>query len=171
MLAMIWIFIVLIGIASVEGRTNASGVLLVNTIWSIAKSPIYITGNIGVPDNVRLTIEAGVQVIFPNNGNYQILVKGGSLTVRGSSKSSVRFIAQGLSDSNCMITFKGSQLSKSSFSYAYFEGPKGAICLQNSADGLPQNAYTVRSEFVTFNRTTILAAGDLNKNGNNSKQH
>jgi hypothetical protein len=61
--------------------TQVTGILSTNTTWTKANSPYTLTGAIGVPVGVTLTIEAGVTV---NLVNYYIQVNG-TLVARGNA--------------------------------------------------------------------------------------
>jgi len=58
--------------------------------WTILGSPYIVMGDITVPTNQFLTIQAGVQVMF--QGDYFFTVRGG-LCAWGNSADSVKFIA------------------------------------------------------------------------------
>lgn len=166
--------IVLAGlVACIQAGTNVGGVFQTNTVWNQAGSPYYLTDNIGIPSNVSLTIQAGVRVIFGLNGSFKILIRGGRLLVNGTSQRSVQF-SGGSSDinTNYMLTFLASHLSKSSMTYAHFTGPQPAIRLMDTPDCLYflwQNAYPLKIKFAKFKNTTISTDGYLSRNPNNSK--
>lgn len=77
--------ILLLGLQALDVSGNQSGT------WELANSPYTLTGDVTVPVNASLVIEAGVEVIFA--GDYQITALG-------------RMIAQGTEAA--MIEFKAS---------------------------------------------------------------
>ncbi len=62
----------------------------VSGIWTLAKSPYYINGEITIPNDSTLTIEPGVEVVFM--GHYKFNVQGRLFAV-GTQKDSIRFTA------------------------------------------------------------------------------
>jgi hypothetical protein len=69
-------------------QTFVSGTLSANTTWTLAQSPIVVTGDVIVPVGVTLTIQAGVVVRFEQN--LQLGVSG-TLIARGTAQSKIRF--------------------------------------------------------------------------------
>ncbi len=67
-------------ISSAQVRTEVSGVLAKDTVWSRQGSPYVFVGAVGVPMGVTLTVEAGVTVDF---GSYYLEVNG-TLNVKGT---------------------------------------------------------------------------------------
>jgi len=47
--------------------TYVSGIIWENTTWTLENSPYIITDTVQIPENVTLTIESGVKVIWPKN--------------------------------------------------------------------------------------------------------
>jgi hypothetical protein len=86
-LSLCWLVYVLICISSsrLPAQTPVSGTIT-NTTWSRENSPYQVTGDITVQS---LTIEAGVEVQFQNNYQFNI---SGRLTAIGSKQDSIRFI-------------------------------------------------------------------------------
>ena len=160
-------------VACIQAGTNVGGVFQTNNVWNQVGSPYYLTDSIGIPINVSLTIQAGVKVIFGSTGNLKISIRGGRLLVKGTSQQPVQF-SGGSSENNTnyMLTFLASDLSKSSVSYAQFTGPQPAIRLMDTPYCLyclRQNAYPLKITFAKFNGTKISTDGDLSRNPNNSK--
>ncbi|MCL5029360.1 MAG: T9SS type A sorting domain-containing protein [Bacteroidetes bacterium] len=62
----------------------------VSGMWTAAKSPYYINGEITIPNDSTLTIEPGVEVIF--KGHYIFYVKG-RLLAFGTNADTIRFTA------------------------------------------------------------------------------
>ncbi|TLZ58927.1 MAG: hypothetical protein E6K16_07860, partial [Methanobacteriota archaeon] len=65
------------------GPTLVSGTLTANTTWTIPGSPYVVTGDVLVPEGVRLTLEPGVQVRFDTTppASHSIVVSGTILSV------------------------------------------------------------------------------------------
>ena len=111
-------------IACIQALTNVGGVYRTSAVWNEAGSPYYVISNVGVPVNVSLTIEAGVQVVFDRSSNVKITIKDGSLTVMGSSEKPVSFFGGSANNGTSMLNFVASYLSNSSVTYARFIGPQ-----------------------------------------------
>jgi len=74
--------------------TPVSGVISVDTTWTLAGSPYTIDGHVYVTANALLTIEAGVEVNA--TGYYGLFVgEGGRVLVDGTLFNPVRFTAAG----------------------------------------------------------------------------
>ncbi|HPR18606.1 MAG TPA: right-handed parallel beta-helix repeat-containing protein, partial [Candidatus Cloacimonadota bacterium] len=58
--------------------------------WSYQNQPYFIEGNISIPADQALTIEAGVEVIFQGHYEFEVL---GKLTAIGTETDSIRFTA------------------------------------------------------------------------------
>ena len=72
-------------ISNVHASTPVSGFISSDTTWSAANSPYQLTGPVGVPSGVTLTMEPGVTVDF---GSYYLLING-TLTARGTSNNNI----------------------------------------------------------------------------------
>lgn len=72
------------------GPTLVSGVLPSNTVWVASNSPYVVTANITVPDNVTLTVSAGVVVKFQQ---YTGITVNGTIQAQGAPGDSVVFTA------------------------------------------------------------------------------
>ena len=59
--------------------------------WSLAYSPYLIQGDIYVPENNLLTIEAGIEIIFQTNSSLKI---NGQLLAIGNEVDSITFTAE-----------------------------------------------------------------------------
>lgn len=69
-------------------RTNVSGLITSDTIWTMANSPYIVKGNILVQNGVTLTIEPGVQVLF--DGAYRLQIEGQLIAI-GTETSRIVF--------------------------------------------------------------------------------
>ncbi|MDD4661659.1 MAG: hypothetical protein PHG24_00050 [Candidatus Pacebacteria bacterium] len=54
--------------------TLVSGIIKKDTFWELKNSPYIVSGNIFIPENVTLFIEAGVDVVF--EGDFGFLIEG-----------------------------------------------------------------------------------------------
>lgn len=70
--------------------TYVSGTIAIDTTWSAAQSPYIVTTDVTVTDNVTLTIEPDVQVMFAQN---QSLIVAGALSAVGSETQPITFTA------------------------------------------------------------------------------
>ena len=73
--------------------TNVSGLISINTKWTLANSPYIVTGNILVSNGMTLTIEPGVTVKFNSGLSMQI---DGELIAQGTSSDSITFTSNTL---------------------------------------------------------------------------
>jgi len=71
----------------VQASAAVSGIIGSDTTWTKADSPYSLTGNVLVPNEVTLTIEAGATV---NLNEYYIMVNG-TLRAQGSGTDSIHF--------------------------------------------------------------------------------
>ena len=85
-----------------KAQTNVSGALSSDTTWSLADSPIILTGNVLVPNGVTLTIEAGVTVKV-NSGLY--IKNEGVIKAVGTSSDKITF--QSSADSPAKSDWEG----------------------------------------------------------------
>ncbi len=76
----------------------------VSGVFNLTGSPYYINGDITIPDQQTLTIDAGVEVIF--NGSYKLIVDG-RLLAYGNDNDSVIFKPLNSSTKWCGIRFDG----------------------------------------------------------------
>ncbi len=86
--AALFIVVTLIGLAfitNIHASKFVGGLIVSDTTWSAADSPYQLTGPVGVPSGVTLTIEPGATVDF---GSYYLLVNG-TLTAQGTSSNNI----------------------------------------------------------------------------------
>lgn len=57
-----------------ETSTLVSGIIKKDTFWELKNSPYIVSGNIFIPEDVTLFIEAGVDVVF--EGDFGFLIEG-----------------------------------------------------------------------------------------------
>jgi hypothetical protein len=74
----------------ISAQTEIPGGDITTTTWTIAGSPYNVNGNITIPAGEKLTIYAGVKVVF--KGSNRLLVKG-SLVAQGSQGHNILFTA------------------------------------------------------------------------------
>lgn len=92
-------------IACIRASTNVGGVYRTSAVWNEAGSPYYVISNVGIPENISLTIQAGVQVVFDRSGGAKITIKGGSLITMGSSEKPVSFFGGSADNGTSMLNF------------------------------------------------------------------
>ncbi|CAF1447082.1 unnamed protein product [Adineta steineri] len=138
---------------------TVGGTLRKSTIWNEAESPYHVVGDVGVPPNLTLTIEAGVQIIFDDD--FEILIKGGSLKVLGTIEQLVRF-SSAFPGKKWMVTFKASNLSQSIITSAQFSGPKPAVQSAYIEKNPIQNQGELLLQFCIFiNGSEIASNGTM----------
>jgi hypothetical protein len=104
---------------------GAKGIIVSDTTWTLADSPVYVLGDVQVPSGVTLTIEAGVEVLF--TGGYEILMQGVVL-IEGTEGSPVSFgSSTGSSVAATGLKFIGTDLGGSSIDWLSFSGLDTAI--------------------------------------------
>jgi parallel beta-helix repeat protein len=74
-----------VSFATAQSGTTVSGIIALDTKWTAANSPYSLTGPIGIPSGVTLTIEPGAAVYLYN---YYIMVNG-TLLAKGNSTDPV----------------------------------------------------------------------------------
>ncbi|HSA03690.1 MAG TPA: hypothetical protein P5055_23430, partial [Candidatus Paceibacterota bacterium] len=67
---------------------EVSGTVASDTVWSVASSPVSVTGSVTVAEGVTLTIEPGVRVEF---NQYQGLWIHGQLRAVGTASAPIVF--------------------------------------------------------------------------------
>jgi hypothetical protein len=111
-------------ISGVFGQTNVTGNITSNTTWTKASGPYTLTGNVGIPANVTLTIEAGTLV--QRSADYQILING-SIIISGTSADSVTFSSSSAINiaHKFFIEFQKSKLDSSFIRSVVFKNQSG----------------------------------------------
>ena len=110
-------------------QTNVSGPYFSNTNWTLSGSPYNVVGDVQIPADITLTIDAGVEINFA--GNYEILIKG-SIIANGNLNNPINFIEQ--NEGKAMLMFKETNLSNSQLTYINFTGEKDAIQLADESE-------------------------------------
>ena len=76
--------------------TNVSGIINTDTTWTLANSPYFITDTVQIPSDVTLTIEPGVIINKPTDGDMFLL--SGAIYAHGTIDNKIIF--DGGSNSN-----------------------------------------------------------------------
>jgi hypothetical protein len=86
----LFLFLILFLISPFQtiASTNVTSNITQNTTWNIAGSPYYIMNDIQVYENITLTIQPGVEVVFQGTASMEI---GGQLIAIGTEDSLIRF--------------------------------------------------------------------------------
>ena len=106
--------------------SKISGVIVSDTTWKLTESQYTITGDVGVAEGAKLTIEPGVVVNFA--GDYEILING-VLNANGNESSKIRFNGNfnGSNGGPTLIKFKKSTLGNSLLNHVIFENANYAL--------------------------------------------
>jgi parallel beta-helix repeat protein len=78
---------------TVQAATEVRGIISSDTTWTKSNSPYILTGPVGIPEGVTLTIEPGVTVYL----NDAYLIVNGTLSARGTTASKISLIVNGTS--------------------------------------------------------------------------
>jgi hypothetical protein len=90
-----FLFILLLAPPPVIASTNVTENITQNTTWNIAGSPYYIMNDIQVYENITLTIQPGVEVIFQGTSSMEI---GGQIIAKGTAISPIDFSSNNVWD-------------------------------------------------------------------------
>ncbi len=115
---------------------NVSGPLGANTFWTNTSEVVHVTGTVGVPTGVTLTIGPGVVVIV-SPGASILATAGGTIDVQGADTRAVYFLpatsgvwseiaAEG---ANSFLTIRHADINR------------GAVKFRNGATGLLEDSY------------------------------
>ncbi|MBL8027849.1 MAG: hypothetical protein JNL74_15605 [Fibrobacteres bacterium] len=130
------------------GQTNVSGNYFSSQIWTPAGNPYVVTGDIAIPANVNLTIQAGVEI--QNSGNFTITING-NLLANGTSTLPIKL-------NGGAFMFRKTNLANSHFSY--LDATDITVQLANEAEHNQDNykntdTLTIRnSNFTSSNLRT-----------------
>ena len=135
---------------------GVSGVIESNTTWTKANSPYIVTGNVGIPEDIRLTIEPGVEVRF--EGAYEILVNG-SVDANGTTSEPIVFgsTTLGTSSGATMLFFKKADLSETTLNHVSFLDAQYAIRV--GTHDIDNNSGNLEGSSLFFNRAGLFTDG------------
>ncbi len=115
-------------------QTEISGTIGVDTTWSPISSPYYVLDDVTVEEDVTLSIQPGVKIIFMNNSG--LIVKGMMIADGASSDSLITFTSgQEFPKPGDWkgILFKNTNNDKSQLRYTKVEyGEVGVDCFSSS---------------------------------------
>jgi len=77
-------------------ETTVGGIIWENTTWTLDNSPYIITDTVQIPENVVLTIESGVTVIFEGVGDMFLV--SGVIRAQGTAPRKIIFEGNGTSN-------------------------------------------------------------------------
>ena len=135
---------------------GVSGILDSNTTWTKADSPYVVTGNVGIPEDIRLTIEPGVEVRF--EGAYEILVNG-SVDANGTTSEPIVFgsTTLGTSSGATMLFFKKADLGETTLNHVSFLDAQYAIRV--GTHDIDNNSGNLEGSSLFFNRAGLFTDG------------
>jgi hypothetical protein len=93
----IFLFLILFLISPFQtiASTNVTSNITQNTTWNTAGNPYYIMNDIQVYENITLTIQPGVEVIFQGTASMEI---GGQLIAKGTAINPIDFSSNNVWD-------------------------------------------------------------------------
>ena len=116
-----FLFILLLSSSPVIASTNVTENITQNTTWNIAGSPYYIMNDIQVYENITLTIQPGVEVIFQGTAIMQI---GGQIVARGTAISPIDFSSNNVWDRRQSTKIGGVSFLETAPSASYKPGDR-----------------------------------------------
>lgn len=145
-----YILVFLMSLNALDVSGNQSGT------WTLANSPYTITGDITVPENLSLTIEAGVEVLFA--GNFRLTALG-RVEAIGTEESMITFKAA--TDSE-VVTHKGIRLEYEGaeanlFDYCLFKNGERGVNSINSPVNITNSHFTYNDDGIH-----VFAIGNTN---------
>ncbi|MGL1885508.1 MAG: FG-GAP-like repeat-containing protein [Reichenbachiella sp.] len=132
--------------------TDVSGNLIDDDTWTAANSPYNIVGDVGIPGDYTLTIEAGVTVNYI--GDFKILVFG-VIKVNGTEGNAVTFNGNSTEGAKYMLEIRRTNLDNSNIDYVEMTGPQGAI-IQGSTSDETQNTGVLNVVGSSFTNSLVL---------------
>lgn len=112
---------------------EVSGNITSSTTWLATGGPYIVTGDVGIPSGVVLTVEAGTSIQYA--GAYTMLVKG-AVIANGTNVAPITFTAvAGLSNSGAtQLKFQETNLSNSQLSNVVMEKASTAVIVYSAGD-------------------------------------
>jgi len=125
-------------------------------LWTSSSNPYIISGQLGIPSGVVLTIGPGVQVVYA--AGSQIVVRG-AVVVQGTAAAVVTFspYTDGGAGATGFVFLGGANVSTSSFVYAQFSG-LGTSVQMASAGGV-SNVGVLSFQSVLLSTTSVALNG------------
>lgn len=145
-----YILMLLISLNALDISGNQSGT------WTLANSPYTIIGDVTVPENLSLTIEAGVEVLFA--GNFRLTALG-RVEAIGTEESMITFKAA--TDSEA-VTHKGIRLEYEGaeaniFDYCLFKNGERGVNSIDSPVNITNSHFTYNDDGIH-----VFAIGNTN---------
>ena len=119
----IFFFLILFLISPFQtiASTNVTSNITQNTTWNTAGSPYYIMNDIQVYENITLTIQPGVEVIFQGTAFMQI---GGQIVARGTATQIISFSSNNVWDRRQSAKIGGVSFLETAPSASYKPGDR-----------------------------------------------
>lgn len=143
-----------------------------NTTWLATGGPYIVTGDVGIPSGVTLTIEAGTLIQYA--GAYTMLVKGGVIA-NGTGSAPITFttVAGLINSGATQLKFQETNLSNSLLSYVVMEKASTSIIIFSAGDPYncpsgPDNTGVLNVSNATISasvKTGSCSDNSLNANG------
>lgn len=143
-----------VGVSEIYGQVYVGGTITENTTWEKSKSPYIVIENIYIPQNITLTVEAGVTVLVREN---RLIKVEGDLIARGTQQDSIFFQNEsgtwyGLSLNNVhTITDDGyNYLSGTYLSHVSIKNTFYAVTLENNSSILIDSSSFYQSSYGLY---------------------
>jgi len=81
----------MLAVGGASAQTNVSGVINANAHWTVANSPVVVTGDVSIQGGAVLTIDAGVTVYM--GANTSLTVQSGGLKATGTAAAPIRVLS------------------------------------------------------------------------------
>ena len=78
---------------TVQASTEVAGIITSDTTWTLENSPYIITATVQIPENIVLTIDPGVTVIFSGDGDMFLV--HGAIYAHGTVDNKITFEGKG----------------------------------------------------------------------------
>ncbi|MFC2061228.1 hypothetical protein ACFLUV_01805 [Elusimicrobiota bacterium] len=142
--------------------TEVSGIIPVDTNWTLESSPYIVADNVTVESGATLTIEPGVEVLY--SGPYKISILG-SIIANGTAEEKIIFknADSGKLAGAVMIKFEGADLSGSQLNHITMSNAEYAIYDNYSMGALSMDNMSItNTEVVNYSGELVFINSEFN---------